>query len=134
MRSHQKVLFEHATVQHGRIPLMLHSVSFPIILLFNFSVLSAEQSLPSQVHTHEMLRIGAFYGHSSPGKANVHPACSIVMGNFGGPSAIAIVLVNVLLVFIGKLLTVAEGKKARNSISAISKIQADKRIRGYCSQ
>ena len=56
------------------------------------------------------------------------PACSVVMRDFGDPLTITIFTCER---FVGKLSTVVEGKEVCNSIGTISKIQADKRMRGW---
>ena len=63
------------------------------------AVLAAELSLPSRVHTLEMLWIQepSTIIHFFPGKANVDFACSIVMCDLRGPSTITVVLANISL-------------------------------------
>ena len=61
----------------------------------------------------------------------MQPACSMVMRDLRGPLTITTVLVNVEQVLANsKLSTVVEGKKMRNSIGIISKMQADERMKG----
>ena len=92
------------------------------------AVLSTEQSLPSQVNTHEMLwsrsPLRSFFSEkskSAPCLQCCHARFWRSIDNHNRTCER----------YIGKLSTALEGKKVRNNTGTISKIQADNRITGY---